>query len=369
MHINKLEQEVLHIYKTSLPFLNRHRSCSAVVLDPHPPLRRHALTYVPILTTLLALLNLVMGRHPSCLKQKLKKGLWSPEEDEKLYNHIIRYGVGCWSTVPQQAGLQRCGKSCRLRWLNYLRPDLKRGTFSQEDEDLIISLHQVLGNKWSQIASHLQGRTDNEIKNFWNSTLKKKLRSQGIDPNTHRPLADNNMELLQKTQCPHTPNKLSPAPATRPPLFDPFPSSHNIIQKTEPHCPDFILTPDVEYDSTPNSNFAPYDIVLDVWNCYNNNNNNNTIIDSKSSIISSNGDTLSNSSNRKSMSSSAQICNHNNNSSFNWVVQQDNKLDSSLQNFHLEDTTSFEDYGAFPQIPFPVGFDCGFDDAYSCLDS
>ncbi|OEL29255.1 Transcription factor MYB86 [Dichanthelium oligosanthes] len=90
---------------------------------------------------------LSMGRHSCCYKQKLRKGLWSPEEDEKLMNHITKHGHGCWSTVPKLAGLQRCGKSCRLRWINYLRPDLKRGAFSQEEEDLIIELHAVLGNR------------------------------------------------------------------------------------------------------------------------------------------------------------------------------------------------------------------------------
>lgn len=73
-----------------------------------------------------------------------------------------------------------------------MRPDLKRGMFSQEEEDKIISLHQVLGNRWAQIATQLPGRTDNEIKNLWNSYLKKKLIKQGIDPNTHKPL--NNTE-------------------------------------------------------------------------------------------------------------------------------------------------------------------------------
>ncbi|XP_072977411.1 transcription factor MYB61-like [Typha angustifolia] len=131
-----------------------------------------------------------MGRHSCCYKQKLRKGLWSPEEDEKLMNHITKYGHGCWSSVPKQAGLQRCGKSCRLRWINYLRPGLKRGTFSQQEENLIIELHAVLGNRWSQIAAQLQGRTDNEIKNLWNSCIKKKLRERGIDPNTHKPLAE-----------------------------------------------------------------------------------------------------------------------------------------------------------------------------------
>ncbi|KAI4336207.1 hypothetical protein L6164_014762 [Bauhinia variegata] len=131
-----------------------------------------------------------MGRHSCCLKQKLRKGLWSPEEDEKLFNYITRFGVGCWSSVPKLAGLQRCGKSCRLRWINYLRPDLKRGMFSQQEEDLIMSLHEVLGNRWAQIAAQLPGRTDNEIKNFWNSCLKKKLLKQGIDPTTHKPLTE-----------------------------------------------------------------------------------------------------------------------------------------------------------------------------------
>lgn len=131
-----------------------------------------------------------MGKHSCCYKQKLKRGLWSPEEDEKLFRYITEHGHGCWSSVPKQAGLQRCGKSCRLRWINYLRPDLKRGAFTGQEEKLIVELHEILGNRWSQIASHLPGRTDNEIKNQWNSSIKKKLRQKGIDPNTHKPLSD-----------------------------------------------------------------------------------------------------------------------------------------------------------------------------------
>ncbi|KAK9726081.1 hypothetical protein RND81_05G189000 [Saponaria officinalis] len=125
-----------------------------------------------------------MGHH-CCSKQKVKRGLWSPEEDEKLVNHITNHGHVSWSSVPKLAGLQRCGKSCRLRWINYLRPDLRRGSFTEEEERTIVEVHRILGNRWAQIAKHLPGRTDNEVKNFWNSCIKKKLLAQGFDPNTH----------------------------------------------------------------------------------------------------------------------------------------------------------------------------------------
>ncbi|KAL0558251.1 hypothetical protein IC582_002804 [Cucumis melo] len=141
-----------------------------------------------------------MGRHSCCYKQKLRKGLWSPDEDEKLLNYITKHGHGCWSSVPKLAGLQRCGKSCRLRWINYLRPDLKRGPFSQQEEDLIIELHSVLGNRWSQIAAQLPGRTDNEIKNLWNSCIKKKLRLKGIDPNTHKPVVSGGGDVENESE-------------------------------------------------------------------------------------------------------------------------------------------------------------------------
>ncbi|XP_021287206.1 transcription factor MYB39-like [Herrania umbratica] len=132
-----------------------------------------------------------MGRSPCCAEDaNLKKGPWTPEEDQKLVDYINKNGLGSWRTLPKLAGLNRCGKSCRLRWTNYLRPDIKRGKFSEEEERVIINLHSVLGNKWSRIATHLPGRTDNEIKNFWNTHIRKKLLNMGIDPHTHKPRTD-----------------------------------------------------------------------------------------------------------------------------------------------------------------------------------
>ncbi|XP_010534769.1 PREDICTED: myb-related protein Myb4 [Tarenaya hassleriana] len=115
------------------------------------------------------------GRAPCCDKSKVKRGPWSPCEDLRLIAFIQKHGHHNWRALPKQAGLLRCGKSCRLRWINYLRPDVKRGNFTGEEEDTIVKLHRALGNKWSKIASYLPGRTDNEIKNMWNTHLKKKL--------------------------------------------------------------------------------------------------------------------------------------------------------------------------------------------------
>ncbi|KAL5711798.1 hypothetical protein ACHQM5_014039 [Ranunculus cassubicifolius] len=117
-----------------------------------------------------------MGRAPCCDKDNVKKGPWAPEEDAKLKAYIDEYGTGGnWIALPQKIGLKRCGKSCRLRWLNYLRPNIKHGGFSDEEDNIICSLYISIGSRWSIIAAQLPGRTDNDIKNYWNTRLKKKL--------------------------------------------------------------------------------------------------------------------------------------------------------------------------------------------------
>ncbi|KAL6543985.1 Transcription factor [Orobanche gracilis] len=129
-----------------------------------------------------------MGRSPCCSKVGLRRGPWSAKEDTLLTNYIQEHGEGQWRSLPKKAGLLRCGKSCRLRWMNYLRPDIKRGNISEDEEDLIVRLHGLLGNRWSLIAGRLPGRTDNEIKNYWNTHLLKKLKNAGIHTNPHSDL-------------------------------------------------------------------------------------------------------------------------------------------------------------------------------------
>ncbi|XP_074567379.1 myb-related protein 306-like [Curcuma longa] len=125
----------------------------------------------------LLLLFVSMGRRPPCCDKDggVKKGPWTPEEDILLVSYIQQHGSGNWRAVPTNTGLSRCSKSCRLRWTNYLRPGIKRGAFTDQEEKLIVHLQALLGNRWAAIASYLPERTDNDIKNYWNTHLKKKL--------------------------------------------------------------------------------------------------------------------------------------------------------------------------------------------------
>ncbi|CAN1231739.1 Transcription factor MYB102, partial [Linum perenne] len=136
-----------------------------------------------------------MARTPYVDRNGLKKGTWTHEEDMRLVAYVSRYGCRNWRQLPREAGLARCGKSCRLRWLNYLRPDIKRGGFTKEEEATIFALHEKLGNKWSVIATHMPGRTDNEIKNFWNTHLRKLQPRQEPFENDQTPYSNSGVNI------------------------------------------------------------------------------------------------------------------------------------------------------------------------------
>ncbi|KAI4347191.1 hypothetical protein L6164_008025 [Bauhinia variegata] len=110
-----------------------------------------------------------------------RKGPWTLEEDTLLTQYIKNHGQGCWNLLAKRSGLRRTGKSCRLRWLNYLKPDVKRGNLTPQEQLLILELHSQWGNRWSKIAQHLPGRTDNEIKNYWRTRVQKQARQLKID--------------------------------------------------------------------------------------------------------------------------------------------------------------------------------------------
>nr|QHG11475.1 R2R3-MYB transcription factor 47 [Taxus chinensis] len=113
-------------------------------------------------------------------ENEIRKGPWTVEEDRLLIHYIALHGEGRWNSLAKAAGLKRSGKSCRLRWVNYLRPDLKRGNITPQEERLIIDLQSRWGNRWSRIARRLPGRTDNEIKNYWRTRIKKKLQDRNL---------------------------------------------------------------------------------------------------------------------------------------------------------------------------------------------
>ncbi|KAJ0257336.1 SANT/Myb domain-containing protein [Hirschfeldia incana] len=95
-----------------------------------------------------------------------------------------------FNPICDEKGLQRCGKSCRLRWFNYLRPGIKKGKFTPQEEEAIINFQAVHGNRWAAIAQQMPGRSDSDIKNHWNACLKKRLERSRIDQMTHQPISN-----------------------------------------------------------------------------------------------------------------------------------------------------------------------------------
>ncbi|XP_076957148.1 MYB-like transcription factor EOBI [Bidens hawaiensis] len=172
-----------------------------------------------------------MKKNPSGSSQdvEVRKGPWTMEEDLILINYITNHGECVWNTLARSAGLKRTGKSCRLRWLNYLRPDVRRGNITPEEQLLIMELHAKWGNRWSKIAKHLPGRTDNEIKNYWRTRIQKHIK-QAQNFNEQKSSGHADQATTSSTQ---TCNVINPMETYSPPYDNfqsfsgPYPSETN----------------------------------------------------------------------------------------------------------------------------------------------
>ncbi|GER30734.1 MYB transcription factor [Striga asiatica] len=182
-------------------------------------------------------------------KLGVRKGAWTKDEDVLLKKCIEKYGEGRWHLVPIRAGLNRCRKSCRLRWLNYLRPNIKRGYFAKDEIDLIVRLHKLLGNRqvvWSLIAGRIPGRTANDVKNFWNTHIDKKSSpaSTGGDGFQQKSMSVSNTNVIRPQPRTFSTNLQLPRP------YEPTDDISNPTKdKNENPCP--TMPPSILETITP----------------------------------------------------------------------------------------------------------------------
>ncbi|CAA3026120.1 transcription factor MYB108-like [Olea europaea subsp. europaea] len=195
---------------------------------------------------------------------ELRRGPWTLEEDNLLIHYVSRNGEGRWNSLAKCAGLKRTGKSCRLRWLNYLKPDIKRGNLTPQEQLLILELHSKWGNRWSKIAECLPGRTDNEIKNYWRTRVQKQARQLKVDSNSNKFLEsirrfwmprllekmEQNSSLISSPSSTETQKSKPPSLATKPsPLTSPCPKSSNQVNTSDQYREKSSTRSNLNWDS------------------------------------------------------------------------------------------------------------------------
>ncbi|XP_054809317.1 MYB-like transcription factor EOBII isoform X1 [Prosopis cineraria] len=191
---------------------------------------------------------------------EVRKGPWTMEEDLILINYIANHGEGVWNSLAKAAGLKRTGKSCRLRWLNYLRPDVRRGNITPEEQLLIMELHAKWGNRWSKIAKHLPGRTDNEIKNYWRTRIQKHIKQAENCSQQHSQVSSETADHQQASSS-HVSNTM----ADSQPMDTYSPSSFNQVTLTDQPFPTHPFSTVLDQSSICTSHETNYWSMEDLW--------------------------------------------------------------------------------------------------------